>query len=210
MIFDNLEEVPLAIRAFYKIEHESIAKVDENGSPVFTDSSFTWTDENGVEQTSLERIQVFEEVDVVCEINRSEIKGWDDVELVITKHKGERDDLIALFVDLASSAEQWQFHDEYLAWLNNKPSIQSIDVDEGDSEQDALEKAIALWESYEPKPKPLMTWESYKAIHWERLRQAAYLPLEKQLELMNDDARLGTKTWFEHQDKVKSQYPKPL
>lgn len=196
-MFETLEQVPEKIRHFYQIEIRSEQQFGENGDPVMQDIEVPSLDENGEPIDVTVKKPVFTDVEYIVEKPRGEMKTWQDVDRVIKKHRGKRDDIIEMFVTMASNRDQWDFHDKYLSWLQSSAKMLNISPD-GE-----------IQESDEPLPPDVVTWESFKADNWELLRKAAYAPDDEQLEMMNDDHRNGTKNWLEHQESVKRQYPKP-
>jgi len=150
---------------------------------------------------------------IVVELPRGETKTWSDVKRVIVKHRGQRDDLVESFVSMVNEGERWAYHDNYLSWLSSEPSPlelpSDIDSDEAAILTESYDMMAHQWEQSEPTYPTLVTWGQYKKLNCNELRQAAYAPDDKQLEMMNDDHRNGTRNWIGHQDAVKAQYPKP-
>lgn len=97
----------------------------------------------------------YEEVDVdgvvgVKELPRYDLKSWDFVELV--KSRGNTEFTIYC-INKACESERWQFHDEYIEWLEGEPK--QLDgrykvVDEDGLPLYDFKEEHAAWASHEP------------------------------------------------------------
>lgn len=218
-MFATLDQVPEPLRPFYCLETRSEQQFDEDGAPLMQDVDVPSVDEQGNPITITVPKPVFADVDYVVERPRGERKSWDDIWRVAKKHAGKRDDLLAQFVAMAANTDAWAFHDAWLAWFLSRPAepVESGEADNPDTEiaehwqagitPEMHDEAVAAWEAAEPTRPAIVTWESFKAANCKPLREVAYLPNDKQLEMMNDDLRNGTHHWLDHQDAVKAQYP---
>ena len=115
-MFDKLEDVPEVIKEFY-LEQTISEQQFKDGEPVLVEESFTYLDEDEVEQLGINLVPVFEDNVYVVMQPRPQSVSWQQVESIIELHKGTKDDVVNMFVVLAESTDKWAFHDNYIAWL---------------------------------------------------------------------------------------------
>ncbi|MCG6227105.1 DUF4376 domain-containing protein [Vibrio furnissii] len=144
----TLESVPSAIRDFY---HEETRR-EPTGNKV----SESYTYENGAgESVFAERlVDEYADITYLVQNSRSDLKSWNDVELAKAKSTY---DTTRYFMEKACEGELWSFHDAYLAWLENEPSLDDdafFTPGEGDDEptfnESWFEAALDAWANAEP------------------------------------------------------------
>ncbi len=148
-----------------------------------------------------------------------------DVQSVIDKHKGERDDVVDRVLGVHIENLQWEWFDSYLVWeeehesvlawndsvagtVSHTNTVRSWDEEKEEwvyKEEDVLfdEKPVPL-----KPPRPTVDVSSWKRINYQILRAAAYPSSGEQMGMQYDDVVEGTSTWVECQEAIKAQYPK--
>lgn len=144
----TLESVPFAIREFY---HEETRR-EPTGNKV----SESYTYQNGTGETvPAERlVDEYADITYMVQNSRSDLKSWNDVDLAKAKSTY---DTTRYFMEKACEGELWSFHDAYLAWLENEPSLDDdafFTPGEGDDEptfnESWFEAALDAWANAEP------------------------------------------------------------
>lgn len=208
--FDKIEDVPQPIVDFYKVETRNEPTGNMN------EEQYEYQDEEGNTQTSTRLVPEYHDVDYVVQVSVGEFKSLDDVWRVANLHRGKRDDLIRQFLAMVCNATQWRFHDEYIDWLVDEPDIddnQYYQYDESETlkfSQELYDAAIQKWKDSEPVRPAKLDIEQWFFDNYYPLREAAYPPKEKQLEMQFDDQKHGTNTWFDSIEAVKLQYPQSI
>ncbi|WP_044362355.1 DUF4376 domain-containing protein [Vibrio fluvialis] len=152
-MFDNtkgtLQSVPSAIREFY---HEETRR-EPTGNKV--SESYTYQNEAGESIPAERLVDEYADITYLVQNSRSDLKSWDDVELAKAKSTY---DTTRYFIEKACEGELWSFHDAYLAWLENEPSLDDdafFTPGEGDDEptfnESWFEAALDAWENAEPE-----------------------------------------------------------
>lgn len=216
-MFEKIENVPAAIAAFYTTETRQVQQFNEDETPVMQEVEYPTFDEDG-NPTTITRLEpVYLPVDFVVPVSVPEFKGWDDVWRIVQLHRGSRDDLIRQFLGMVCNAQQWAFHDQYLTWYQREPmqDDEAFYVYENENIDDSMiysqtlfNKAHQAWQAQEPVKPPKIDIQQWFYDHYAELREAAYPPKEKQLEMQFDDLKNGTNLWYASIEAVKAQYPK--
>ncbi|MFH4619370.1 DUF4376 domain-containing protein [Vibrio furnissii] len=144
----TLESVPSAIRDFY---HEETRR-EPTGNKV----SESYTYQNGAGETvpADRLVDEYANITYLVQNSRSDLKSWNDVELAKAKSTYNT---TRYFMEKACEGELWSFHDAYLAWLENEPSLDDVAFftsGEGDDEptfnESWFEVALDAWANAEP------------------------------------------------------------
>ena len=193
-MFNEITEVPVAIRDFYQEVTKTEPKLDADGNQITEPKEVPSFDENGNEIMVTIQVPVFHDVVYVELKPKGEFKSLDDVWRVAERHKGKNDALIAKFLAMYSGSLQWQWHDETLAILL-APTILPTDLE------------IEL-----PVRPAIIDSEGWFLRNYSRLRQCAYPSYNDQFEMQYDDVSSnvlsGQSAWRRCIDAVKAQYPK--
>jgi hypothetical protein len=145
--------------------------------------------------------------------HRCQSVSHDAVMRVVKKSMGKSTKVIDRFLALHLETLQWAWYDLYQEHL--------LAVDLRDERNVAIieanllrlpEDQVALLPADEViPPRPFMdTVEGWRTRNYATLRSTAYLPVEKQLEMLYDDQLNGTTRFKDHVDAVKASHPKPV
>ena len=110
-MFKLITDVPAPILEFFVEE----IRTELTGSQV--EQSFTYLDENMVEQTGIRMVNQYIDNAYVVLLDRGQSVSWEQVQNVTEKHAGKRDNVIDTFISLAMVTDTWEFFDEYTLWL---------------------------------------------------------------------------------------------
>ena len=222
-MFKTFAEVPTSIKPFYQEVTRSEPLLDEEGNQVFEPVEQESTDMYGNPVTVTVQKPVFHGVVYVELIGKTETKSMADVHRVIKLHKGNRDDVIELFLSMVNTGIEWDFHDDYLLWFQLSKDL-STALAETKAEELAdpteedlkahldkisnLEQQLGSHLEAEPKEIKIVTPEHWMLINYKELRMAAYPSKEEQMILQFNDMDEGTNTWQESIRTVNKQYPR--
>ncbi|WP_441257738.1 DUF4376 domain-containing protein [Vibrio sp. Vf1514] len=144
----TLESVPFAIREFY---HEETRR-EPTGNKV--SESYTYQSGTGETVPAERLVDEYADITYMVQNSRSDLKSWNDVDLAKAKSTY---DTTRYFMEKACEGELWSFHDAYLAWLENEPSLDDdafFTPGEGDDEptfnESWFEAALDAWANAEP------------------------------------------------------------
>jgi hypothetical protein len=129
-MFKTINDVPAAISEFYVERIESEQVFDESGEPVLAEETYTYMDEEGVEQTGTKQVPTYEDVAYVDLVQRGQSVSWDKVDSIIAKHQGKKPTVVDKFISLAQSTDKWSFHDSYLEWMEACAEIELYNATE--------------------------------------------------------------------------------
>lgn len=196
----NVSSLPVEIQDFYFEEIVS----ELTGEQV--EEIYTYLDGDGIEQTGTRLVYEYQDVTYIRINQRVQSTSFEKVEQVINKHNGERDDVVDIFANFYIETLKWNYHDSYIEWLEKRPDTTDEKYDLNDEETSeplySFDNDLSEWESLEPVLPTFPTLEEWKLHNYSILRKAAYLPMEKQLEMQFDG------TWNDHILEVKAKYPK--
>lgn len=188
-MFNEITDVPVAIRDFYEEVTKNEPLLNESGEQVTEPKEVPSFDENGNAIMVTVQVPVFHDVVYVELKPKGEFKNLDDVWRVTELRKGKNDALIARFLVMYSDSLQWQWHDEVLAILLS-PTVLPTNNE------------VAL-----PERPAIIDTEHWFRQNYARLRQCAYPSAERQLEMQFDDAVRKTNEWRALISSIKEQYP---
>lgn len=69
---------------------------------------------------------------------------------------------------------------------------------------------LTLEEASEIEAEEILFLSNIQENKYKKEREAAYLPIKDQLDMLYWDMKNGTTTFIQHRDAVKAAYPKPV
>ena len=192
-MFNEITEVPVAIRDFYLEVTKTEPKLDADGNQITEPKEIPSIDENGNEVMVTIQVPVFHDVVYVELKPRPETKSLLDLERVNTLHQGKNEDLIDRFAVMVNNGISYQFLDTYLLWLAERGALAAIkpvraqnadgtfipdDVETEENEAwvngftlNDYNTQLAEFDLTEPQPDPLLDIFNWKQKHFNPLRE---------------------------------------
>lgn len=176
-MFELITDVPAPILEFYQEEIRNEA----TGNKI--EESYEYLDENEVTQIGTRLVDEYHDVTYVVELPRHDLKSWVFVENVSDKNL----EFKTYCIEKACEAERWDFHDEYLKWLNQKPNSEDakyLERDEAESPIYDYDADLVAWQAREPTDNStdptIAIVDMHESVAIEERVRAVYAPLTYQ------------------------------
>lgn len=205
-----MNEVPAVLRDFYKEDTRSEQLFNKDGAPVLIDESYTYLDENNLEQKGTRKVPIYKDNLYIVEQTITEIKSLDDVWRVAKLHKGKHDDIIRLFLGMVNNSTKWDFFEKYNRWLTREAEVLEYNKHLATVNDDGQVVMLPAKEHNKaPNVPAYIDVAVWFLENYYKLRKYAYASRDEQMAMIYNDMTQGTNTFMEHNEKVKTQYPKP-
>lgn len=211
LICNTLLDVPEKIREFYHEQTKNEQVFEEDGiTPVLSPEPYTYTDENGIEQTRTKMVPVYQDNTYIVENKRHDLKSWKEVKAVINNVKGKKDEFVDYCIEKAILTDKWKFHDEWVEWKGKLTELEEEQASYIEPIQEEIDNGAVVIDyaaliSEHSAKEPVITTETvdnWKIANYAILRHASYGTWEQQMEMQYDG------TWESHVAAVKAKYPK--